>query len=144
MKDIICVKFNMYSFLFNLSSLTLSMYVGTKIHTVYFASLFVDHAGWTPLHEACNHGSTECVKALLQHCPNLQLGSQVRESVRYTMPCWTNTQTLPRCCCGAAVSTRHTCIYILRSDLHKITHTNTHIHTLNAWRFILWIQIFFT
>ncbi|XP_059406134.1 SMC5-SMC6 complex localization factor protein 1-like [Carassius carassius] len=37
-----------------------------------------DHAGWTPLHEACNHGSTECVKALLQHCPNLQLGSQVQ------------------------------------------------------------------
>lgn len=68
----------MYSFLINLSSLTLSMYVGTKILTVYFASLFVDHAGWTPLHEACNHGSTECVKALLQHCPNLQLGSQVQ------------------------------------------------------------------
>lgn len=37
----------------------------------------VDHAGWTPLHEACNHGSRECVKALLQHCPGLQLGSQV-------------------------------------------------------------------
>ncbi len=54
------------------------MYVGTKILTVYFASLFVDHAGWTPLHEACNHGSTECVKALLQHCPNLQLASQVQ------------------------------------------------------------------
>ncbi|XP_047674008.1 SMC5-SMC6 complex localization factor protein 1 isoform X2 [Tachysurus fulvidraco] len=36
-----------------------------------------DHAGWTPLHEACNHGSRECVKALLQHCPGLQLGSQV-------------------------------------------------------------------
>ncbi|XP_016093760.1 SMC5-SMC6 complex localization factor protein 1 [Sinocyclocheilus grahami] len=37
-----------------------------------------DHAGWTPLHEACNHGSMECVQALLQHCPNLQLGSQVQ------------------------------------------------------------------
>ncbi|XP_051981605.1 SMC5-SMC6 complex localization factor protein 1-like [Xyrauchen texanus] len=36
-----------------------------------------DHAGWTPLHEACNHGSTVCVQALLQHCPNLQLDSQV-------------------------------------------------------------------
>lgn len=46
--------------------------------TVSFASLFVDHAGWTPLHEACNHGSTECVQALLQYCPNLQLGSQVQ------------------------------------------------------------------
>ncbi|XP_073696094.1 SMC5-SMC6 complex localization factor protein 1-like [Garra rufa] len=36
-----------------------------------------DHAGWTPLHEACNHGSTDCVQALLHHCPNLQLASQV-------------------------------------------------------------------
>ncbi|TST10046.1 SMC5-SMC6 complex localization factor protein 1 [Bagarius yarrelli] len=36
-----------------------------------------DHAGWTPLHEACNHGSSECVRALLQHCPGLQLDSQV-------------------------------------------------------------------
>ncbi|XP_026787080.3 SMC5-SMC6 complex localization factor protein 1 [Pangasianodon hypophthalmus] len=36
-----------------------------------------DHAGWTPLHEACNHGSRECVRALLQHCPGLQLDSQV-------------------------------------------------------------------
>ncbi|KAM9446682.1 SMC5-SMC6 complex localization factor protein 1 [Clarias gariepinus] len=36
-----------------------------------------DHAGWTPLHEACNHGSGECVKALLEHCPGLQLNSQV-------------------------------------------------------------------
>ncbi|KAI5088219.1 SMC5-SMC6 complex localization factor protein 1 [Silurus meridionalis] len=36
-----------------------------------------DHAGWTPLHEACNHGSGECVRALLQHCPDLQLDSQV-------------------------------------------------------------------
>lgn len=53
------------------------MYVDTEIITVYFASLFVDHAGWTPLHEACNHGSAECVQALLQHCPNLQLASQV-------------------------------------------------------------------
>ncbi|XP_026862030.2 SMC5-SMC6 complex localization factor protein 1 isoform X2 [Electrophorus electricus] len=36
-----------------------------------------DYAGWTPLHEACNHGSIECVHALLQHCPGLQLDSQV-------------------------------------------------------------------
>lgn len=27
----------------------------------------LDHAGWTPLHEACNHGSTACVAALLGH-----------------------------------------------------------------------------
>ncbi|TRY62489.1 hypothetical protein DNTS_026137 [Danionella cerebrum] len=37
-----------------------------------------DYAGWTPLHEACNYGSTDCVQALLQHFPNLQLGSQVQ------------------------------------------------------------------
>ncbi|KAI4891818.1 hypothetical protein NFI96_002199 [Prochilodus magdalenae] len=37
-----------------------------------------DHAGWTPLHEACNHGASECVAALLQHCPGLQLDSQVK------------------------------------------------------------------
>ena len=25
-----------------------------------------DHAGWTPLHEACNHGNVECVRELLK------------------------------------------------------------------------------
>lgn len=25
-----------------------------------------DHAGWTPLHEACNHGNMECVRELLK------------------------------------------------------------------------------
>ncbi|XP_077418732.1 SMC5-SMC6 complex localization factor protein 1 isoform X2 [Vanacampus margaritifer] len=28
-----------------------------------------DHVGWTPLHEACNSGSTACVEALLRHQP---------------------------------------------------------------------------
>ncbi|XP_061762232.1 SMC5-SMC6 complex localization factor protein 1 isoform X4 [Nerophis ophidion] len=28
-----------------------------------------DYTGWTPLHEACNHGSTACVEALLRHRP---------------------------------------------------------------------------
>ncbi|XP_057686991.1 SMC5-SMC6 complex localization factor protein 1 isoform X1 [Corythoichthys intestinalis] len=28
-----------------------------------------DHVGWTPLYEACNHGSTACVEALLRHRP---------------------------------------------------------------------------
>ncbi|XP_061529479.1 SMC5-SMC6 complex localization factor protein 1 isoform X4 [Phycodurus eques] len=28
-----------------------------------------DHVGWTPLHEACNYGSTACVEALLRHWP---------------------------------------------------------------------------
>ncbi|XP_030620544.1 SMC5-SMC6 complex localization factor protein 1 [Chanos chanos] len=36
-----------------------------------------DHAGWTPLHEACNHGSSGCVRLLLQHCPALLLHTQV-------------------------------------------------------------------
>lgn len=28
-----------------------------------------DNAGWTPMHEACNHGHVQCVKALLQFVP---------------------------------------------------------------------------
>ncbi|XP_031461143.1 SMC5-SMC6 complex localization factor protein 1 isoform X3 [Phasianus colchicus] len=36
-----------------------------------------DYAGWTPLHEACNHGSTVCVSEILQHCPEVDLLSQV-------------------------------------------------------------------
>lgn len=40
---------------------------------VYYA----DYAGWTPLHEACNHGSTACVEALLRHHPTPVLNNQV-------------------------------------------------------------------
>ncbi|XP_060091670.1 SMC5-SMC6 complex localization factor protein 1 [Heteronotia binoei] len=36
-----------------------------------------DYAGWTPLHEACNHGSTVCVREILQHCPEVDLLSEV-------------------------------------------------------------------
>ncbi|XP_053557468.1 SMC5-SMC6 complex localization factor protein 1 [Bombina bombina] len=36
-----------------------------------------DYAGWTPLHEACNHGSTECVQEILQRCPEVDLLSHV-------------------------------------------------------------------
>ncbi|XP_010193355.1 PREDICTED: ankyrin repeat domain-containing protein 32-like, partial [Mesitornis unicolor] len=36
-----------------------------------------DYAGWTPLHEACNHGSTVCVREILQRCPKVDLLSQV-------------------------------------------------------------------
>ncbi|XP_032069153.1 SMC5-SMC6 complex localization factor protein 1 [Thamnophis elegans] len=36
-----------------------------------------DYAGWTPLHEACNHGSTVCVHEILQHCPEVNLFSHV-------------------------------------------------------------------
>ncbi|NWI21439.1 SLF1 protein, partial [Crypturellus soui] len=35
-----------------------------------------DYAGWTPLHEACNHGSTACVRELLRRCPRLDLLSR--------------------------------------------------------------------
>ena len=38
---------------------------------------YLDHAGWTPLHEACNHGSTACVEALLRHHPIPVINSQV-------------------------------------------------------------------
>ncbi|PKU33266.1 hypothetical protein llap_16430 [Limosa lapponica baueri] len=36
-----------------------------------------DYAGWTPLHEACNHGSTVCVREILRRCPEVDLLSQV-------------------------------------------------------------------
>ncbi|XP_044301682.1 SMC5-SMC6 complex localization factor protein 1 [Varanus komodoensis] len=36
-----------------------------------------DYAGWTPLHEACNHGSTVCVREILQRCPEVNLFSHV-------------------------------------------------------------------
>ncbi|XP_038621430.1 SMC5-SMC6 complex localization factor protein 1 isoform X2 [Tachyglossus aculeatus] len=36
-----------------------------------------DYAGWTPLHEACNHGSTVCVREILQRCPEVDLLTQV-------------------------------------------------------------------
>uniref|UniRef100_A0A452I445 BRCT domain-containing protein n=1 Tax=Gopherus agassizii TaxID=38772 RepID=A0A452I445_9SAUR len=36
-----------------------------------------DYAGWTPLHEACNHGNTVCVREILQRCPEVDLLSQV-------------------------------------------------------------------
>ncbi|KTG03621.1 hypothetical protein cypCar_00017976, partial [Cyprinus carpio] len=88
-----------------------------------------DHAGWTPLHEACNHGSTECVKALLQHCPNLQLGSQV-QGVSPLHDALLNQHT-------------HIAEMLLRRGGECPTYTyihseirpsqnNTYIHTLNA------------
>lgn len=49
-------------------------------HCLFFLFFFfglVDHAGWTSLHEACNHGSTACVEALLHHHPAPVLNSQV-------------------------------------------------------------------
>ncbi|KAM8960804.1 SMC5-SMC6 complex localization factor protein 1 [Pelodytes ibericus] len=36
-----------------------------------------DNAGWMPLHEACNHGSTECVSEILHRCPEVDLLSHV-------------------------------------------------------------------
>ncbi|XP_066237941.1 SMC5-SMC6 complex localization factor protein 1 isoform X2 [Saccopteryx leptura] len=36
-----------------------------------------DNAGWTPLHEACNYGSTVCVQEILQRCPEVDLLTQV-------------------------------------------------------------------
>lgn len=99
--------------------------------TVSFASLFVDHAGWTPLHEACNHGSTECVQALLQYCPNLQLGSQVQgvsplHDALLTQHTHIAKMLLRR---GGECPTYCTRILSLRSNLHITMHTNTHIYT---------------
>jgi ankyrin repeat protein len=37
----------------------------------------LDNAGWTPLHEACNYGNTECVQEILQRCPEVDLLTQV-------------------------------------------------------------------
>ncbi|KAM8792522.1 SMC5-SMC6 complex localization factor protein 1 [Eudromia elegans] len=37
-----------------------------------------DYAGWTPLHEACNHGSTACVREILRRCPRVDLLSRTR------------------------------------------------------------------
>ncbi|XP_060080452.1 SMC5-SMC6 complex localization factor protein 1-like [Ylistrum balloti] len=34
-----------------------------------------DNAGWTPLHEACNHGHIQCVKELLNFVPSKTVGS---------------------------------------------------------------------
>ncbi|KFP87004.1 Ankyrin repeat domain-containing protein 32, partial [Apaloderma vittatum] len=36
-----------------------------------------DYAGWTPLHEACSHGSTVCVREILQRCPEVDLLSEM-------------------------------------------------------------------
>ena len=36
-----------------------------------------DHVGWTPLHEACNHGSKASVEALLAHRPAPHLETAV-------------------------------------------------------------------
>ncbi|KAK2548570.1 BRCA1-associated RING domain protein 1 [Acropora cervicornis] len=37
----------------------------------------VDYVGWTPLHEACNHGHLECVRALLKNRqPVLEINSE--------------------------------------------------------------------
>ncbi|RMC17987.1 hypothetical protein DUI87_04862 [Hirundo rustica rustica] len=43
----------------------------------YLAISCDDYAGWTPLHEACNHGSTVCVHEILERCPEVDLLSQV-------------------------------------------------------------------
>uniref|UniRef100_A0A8C6ZQ59 Ankyrin repeat domain-containing protein 32 n=2 Tax=Nothoprocta perdicaria TaxID=30464 RepID=A0A8C6ZQ59_NOTPE len=37
-----------------------------------------DHGGWTPLHEACSHGSAACVRELLRRCPRLDLLCRAR------------------------------------------------------------------
>ncbi|EMP41169.1 Ankyrin repeat domain-containing protein 32 [Chelonia mydas] len=43
----------------------------------FYKTNIKDYAGWTPLHEACNHGSTVCVREILQRCPEVDLLSQV-------------------------------------------------------------------
>lgn len=45
--------------------------------SIIYVCAHVDHAGWTPLQEACNHGSTACVEALLRHHPAPVVDNQV-------------------------------------------------------------------
>ncbi|MGH0166783.1 UNVERIFIED_CONTAM: hypothetical protein FKN15_076520 [Acipenser sinensis] len=58
----------------------LSLFKISRRKLCFYCGIFgivADHAGWTPLHEACNHGSVECVHAILQHCPDVDLLTQV-------------------------------------------------------------------
>lgn len=57
----------------NLGYNIMSILLFSKILLIYNS----DYAGWTSLHEACNHGSTVCVREILQRCPEVDLFSQV-------------------------------------------------------------------
>ncbi|XP_070196144.1 uncharacterized protein [Littorina saxatilis] len=46
-----------------------------------------DYAGWTPLHEACNHGNTECARALLKFVPCATLHSFVQSALPSSVGC---------------------------------------------------------
>ena len=45
-----------------------SLYYSNFIHVGVDVNM-KDNAGWTPLHEACNHGSVQCVQELLKFVP---------------------------------------------------------------------------
>ena len=40
-----------------------------------------DYAGWTPLHEACNHGNIEAVTELLKYRPPKTIDSYFSKSM---------------------------------------------------------------
>ena len=45
-----------------------------------------DNAGWTPLHEACNHGNIQCVQELLKFVPAKTMEHYFKKGKKNTVP----------------------------------------------------------